>query len=77
VPPKFFELGTVIPGPAEHYTAPPKRTRTRTLVEAVLADSEMRRSIRGRFAALVLAKHNHRKFRKHLARNQRKLRHRK
>lgn len=55
-PPKYFEVGTVIPGATEHYTAASKKKRGRTIVQEVLEDEKLRQSIRERFAKAVATK---------------------
>lgn len=54
--PKYFEIGTVIPGAADHYTTESKKKRSRTIVQQVLDDHAMRERIRTRFAKLVASK---------------------
>ena len=55
-PPKYFEMGTVIPGAADHYTTESKKKRGRTLVQEVLADDATRERIRTRFAQVIASK---------------------
>eukprot|EP00727_Mastigamoeba_balamuthi_P004200 m51a1_g13778 hypothetical protein (223) ;mRNA; f:289923-290833 len=55
-PPKFFEIGTVVPGAAEHFTAGTKRSRRRTVVQQVLENVRLRQDIRSKFSKLVTSK---------------------
>lgn len=55
-PPKYFEIGTVVPGPTEYYSGPSKKERNRTLVDEVLKNAEMKQHIKEKFAKLVASK---------------------
>ncbi|KAI9032213.1 Fcf2 pre-rRNA processing-domain-containing protein [Hyaloraphidium curvatum] len=51
--PKFFQVGTLIEGAGEYYSARvPKRDRDKTLVDELLADVEARKKYKQRFEAL-------------------------